>query len=336
MNVMLLAAGEGTRLRPYTLIRPKPAIPFLNIPLASYPLAFLEGMKVDRLIVNTFHLPTKIVDLFIPMNHGARKLHFSHEIHQILGSGGGLGQAREYFQKHGDLIMMNADEVILPLEPQQLAKAFAQHQKNQALCTLLTMEHPDVGSKFGGVWLDRKDQVRGFGKTPPSVECVKAEHFIGIQILSEKIFDYIPEGTPSNILYDAVTLALKDHLLVQRYKVHCHWYETGNPQDFLAATAETLQLLADPKLGSYAKNYLQRTLERFSRETPILENHAQGTILKTASSHIGTGSRLSGFTVLGSHCRIGKNAELKNVIVADQVELAENTRSENEIFLINN
>ncbi|RYZ68331.1 MAG: mannose-1-phosphate guanyltransferase, partial [Proteobacteria bacterium] len=91
MNVMLLAAGEGTRLRPHTLIRPKPTIPFLNLPLAAYPLSLLEDMRVDRLVVNTFHLPTKVVDLFINLNHGARKLHFSHEINQIMGSGGGLG-----------------------------------------------------------------------------------------------------------------------------------------------------------------------------------------------------------------------------------------------------
>ncbi len=336
MNVMLLAAGEGTRLRPYTLIRPKPAMPFLNVPLASYPLAFLDGMKVDRLIVNTFHLPTKIVDLFIHMNHGARRLHFSHEINQIMGSGGGLAAAHDYFRNQGDLILMNADEVILPFEKQLLAKAFEQHQKNKAFCTLLTMDHPDVGTKYGGVWLDHKDQVCGFGKSSPTMDSKKAEHFIGIQILSEKIFDYMPVGHPSNVLYDGVTKAILAGQVVQRYKVDCHWYETGNPKDFLSATSDVLKILADTESGSYTNAYLQRLLERFSKETPLLEKRGDLTLLKTASSTIADDSSLSGFAVLGSHSRINAKSSLKNVVIADNITVASETSAENEIFLENN
>jgi mannose-1-phosphate guanylyltransferase len=336
MNVMLLAAGEGVRLRPYTLMRPKPAIPFLNIPLGAYPLGFLEGMKVDRLIVNTFHLPTKIVDLFIHMNHGARRLHFSHEINQILDTGGGLGFAREYFKNQGDLILMNADEVILPFEKQLLSQAFEYHQKNKALCTIITKDHPGVGTKFGGVWLDHDNKVKGFGKAPPSEDCETAEHYVGVLILSEKILDYLPNGTPSNILYDAVTKGIQEGHLVQRFKINCHWYETGNPTDFLHANQEALNLLTNKADTSYAKNYLQKTLERFSKETPIIESTPTGTILKTPSSVIEPDVSLSGFTVLGSGCRIGKNSQFQNVIVADQVHVAPGTHVQNEVFLANN
>ncbi len=335
MNVMLLAAGEGTRLRPYTLIRPKPAIPFLNIPLASYPLAFLEGLKVDRLIVNTFHLPTKIVDLFIHMNHGARKLHFSHEITQILDTGGGLGAARDYFKPAEDLILMNSDEVVLPKEKGVIAKAIELHQKNKALCTLLTMDHEGVGTKFGGVWLDSKDRVRGFGKTAPGAECVKAEHFIGIQILSGKIFDYLPNGTPANILYDAVTTGIQEGHLVQRYKVPCHWYETGNAQDFLKATGSCLDILKS-KTETYEQSHLRRAIERFSQEAPVLETLDGATILKTASTQIDSGVTLKGFGVFGSQAQVLSGSALENVVVAEKIKVAANTAATDLIFLENN
>lgn len=335
MNVMLLAAGEGTRLRPYTLIRPKPAIPFLNIPLASYPLAFLEGLKIDRLVVNTFHLPTKIVDLFINMNHGARRLHFSHEITQILDTGGGLGAARDYFKPGEDLILMNSDEVILPIEKGILAKALEQHQKNQAFCTLLTMDYEGVGTKFGGVWMDDSEKVRGFGKVPPNPECKNAEHFIGIQILSGKVFEYLPNGYPANILYDAVTKAIGDGHLVQRYKVNCHWYETGNPQDFLKATESCLKILTNPK-ESYEQAHLQKALARFSQEPPIIESTSGLTVLKTASSFIANDVSLSGFAVLGARCQIQTGTKLHNVVVADKVQVAPSTDASDLIFLENN
>jgi len=335
MNVMLLAAGEGTRLRPYTLIRPKPAIPFLNIPLASYPLAFLEDLKIDRLVVNTFHLPTKIVDLFIHMNHGARRLHFSHEIHQILDTGGGLGAASDYFKRDDDLILMNSDEVILPIEKNILAKALDQHQKNKAFCTILTMDYEGIGTKFGGVWLDQKQQVKGFGKTKPSDDCTSAEHYIGILILSGKIFEYLPNGLPANILYDGVKKAIDDGHQVQRFKVNCHWYETGNPADFLKATESCLKILAS-KNETYEQSHLRRALERFSQEAPILEASPNLLTLKTASSRIEKDASLSGFAVLGAQSHIHSKAKLENVVVADKIQVAANTHAKDVLFLENN
>jgi mannose-1-phosphate guanylyltransferase len=266
------------------------------------------------------------------MKHGARRLHFSHEISQILGSGGGLEAARDYFKVADNLILMNADEVILPLEKGILAKALEQHQNSQAFCTLLTMDHEGVGTQFGGVWLDHENKVRGFGKTAPGIECVKAEHFVGIQILSGKIFEYLPHGYPSNILYDAVTKAIQDGLLVTRYKVDCHWYETGNPADYLRATEDTLNILTQTS-PSHAQTHLRQTLERFSLEAPIIESKAGLISLRTASSVIEKDVTLSGFSVLGSQCTIKASSKLKNVVVADKVQIAAGTEAQGLIFL---
>lgn len=332
MNVLLLAAGEGTRLRPYTFLRPKPAIPFLNIPLAAYPLAFLEDLRIDRLIVNTFHLPTKVVDLFVHLPHQARHLHFSHEIEKILGNGGGLGYARDYFQGQGDLMLLNSDEVIIPMQKQQMEKAMAFHKSTGAFCTLITMDHPGVGTQFGGVWLDDSERVQGFGLAPPNARCEKGEHFIGVQILSEEIFKYLPNGEVSNILYDAVAKAIADGKRVQRYKIDCHWYETGNPKDFMNATAACLDLLGKPD-GGYSQEYLKATIHRFSREMPVLEKTTSLTLLKHSTAKIVESSVLTGFAVLGPYSLVNEACVLKNVVVANGAEVQPDTHAENEIFL---
>ena len=59
MNVMMLTAGEGTRLRPHTQFWPKPAISFLNVPLFLYPLQFLDSIRIEKVVLNTFHLPER-------------------------------------------------------------------------------------------------------------------------------------------------------------------------------------------------------------------------------------------------------------------------------------
>lgn len=334
MNVMLLAAGEGTRLRPYTYVQPKPAIPFLNIPLAAYPLAFLEDVRIQNLVVNTFHLPTKVVDLFVPLNHGAKKLHFSHEIARILGNGGGLGFARSFFRGQGDLILMNSDEVILPQEKHHVAKALEFHKSTGALCTLITMDHPGVGSQFGGVWLNDDDEVKGFGKVAPSSECRRAEHFIGVQILSEEIFNYLPEEDVSNILYDGVAKGIAEGKRVQRYKIDCHWFETGNIKDYLKATAECLHLLGqEGPVSSIPREHLAAAISRFSGEAPAVVKHEHGIVLKHSTATIDPSVSLSGFAVLGAGAVVGKNSQLKNVVVGAGTELSQDTHAENELFL---
>jgi mannose-1-phosphate guanylyltransferase len=337
MNVMLLAAGEGTRLRPYTHIRPKPAIPFMNIPLAAYPLAFLEDLPLNRLVVNTFHLPTKVIDLFVSIPHGARHLHFSHETERILGNGGGLEYARDYFVGQGDLILMNSDEVILPIHPQQVQKALELHRSSRAFCTLITMNHPGVGTQFGGVWLDDAGQVQGFGLTPPNLQSKTAEHFIGIQILSEEIFNFLPKGgVASNILYDGVSKAIAAGKKVQRHNIDCLWYETGNPKDFLHATMACMELMSEQKVAAERVNprkHLINTIQRFSREAPQIIHSEDCNMLKHSTAKVDSSARLSGFSVIGAGAEVPANCNLRNTVIGDGVIVPADTIAENEIIL---
>ncbi|MBW2578853.1 MAG: NTP transferase domain-containing protein, partial [Deltaproteobacteria bacterium] len=62
MRAMIVAAGLGTRLRPLTELRPKPALPVRGIPLIAYTLALLARHGVSEVIVNAHHLPDILMD----------------------------------------------------------------------------------------------------------------------------------------------------------------------------------------------------------------------------------------------------------------------------------
>lgn len=331
MNVMLLAAGEGTRLRPYTNILPKPAIPFLTVPLAAHALGFLRQVQINKLVVNTFHLPNKIHELFHKLPHGARELSFSDEVGEILGSGGGLGKARQHFLGGGDFLMMNADEVILPKDEKILLKALEAHRKSQALATLLVMDHAEVGSQFGGAWTDVQGNILGFGKTP-TANSVKGWHFIGVQILSERIFDFIPKEGPSNILYDAVTQGVAAGCKAQVFPIECEWFETGNPKDFLAASQKCLQFLKDDT-DSYEKRSLQATLNCFQTKMPLVSSVDGNLRMSTDSSQIAESAQLEGPCVIGAHSSIGPGSRLKNVVIGDGVAIPANTVAADVLFI---
>lgn len=325
MNLMLLAAGEGTRLRPYTQTCPKPAMPFLNIPLAAHALGFVSPLQVTRFVVNTFYLPHKIHELFESLPTPAPPK-FSDE-RVLLGSGGGLKAAQNHFDLSEPIVLMNADEVILPRDLGIISKALKHHRQSNALSTLLVMRHPEAGKKFGGVWTTG-ERVRGFGKEKIS-GANSVWHFIGVQILSPRIFDYLPEGE-SNILYDAVAAGLQQNEIAEIYPIECDWFETGNPQDYMEAQAECLKFLADDQT-SYQKRSLQRSLDLFAVEPQLVSKTSDLLLMKSASAIIE--GQLSGFAVIGAQSVVPKNFQGKNIVLAAKTKIAEENSATDKVFL---
>lgn len=317
MKAMILAAGEGTRLRPHTLKLPKPTIPFLGIPLAYYSLGLFENTAELDVVVNTFHLPTQIENTYQQVKKHIRSLNFSHETGRILGSGGGLKNAEVHIGKGESFFMLNADEVILPADPSVLRKAFDFHNQSKNLSTLLVMKHPLVGSKFGGVWTEGKS-IKGFGKTSPQPG-LEPWHFLGIQILSPEIFDFLPLDQESNILYDAITMALKQGHQAGIFEVDGLWFETGNPQDFLHATQECLKILNSE--GKHRTQLLQ-IQKRFKQEDFILAKTDTALNLVSASSmEVLKNSHLRGYNVIGSNLICHGPVEIQNAVIGNQVTL---------------
>jgi mannose-1-phosphate guanylyltransferase len=265
MNGLVLSAGLGSRLRPYTDTHPKPAIPFMTVPLACYPLSLFEDHAIHNLVVNTHHLPQKIESLFKQIHWPCQKLLFSPEEKVILGSGGGVRQALSALVGRGVFFVANADEVVLPFHHSVIKDALAFHRYHGGIATILCIEHEEVGKKFGGVWLADSEQtkVQCFSRTP--VEGRKGLHYTGILLLSDRVQDYFftDSSKEENILYDTLTKAMSAGEEVHALKIDAQWFETGNPQDFIQASKACLQELQKPELIPWA-NYLSQVICRWS------------------------------------------------------------------------
>ena len=84
---MIIAAGLGTRLRPLTELRPKPAMPVRGIPLVAYPLALLAAHGVDEVVINVHHMPELLMDAARAHRPAGMAIEFSEEP-ELLGTGG--------------------------------------------------------------------------------------------------------------------------------------------------------------------------------------------------------------------------------------------------------
>lgn len=273
MNVMLLAAGEGTRLRPFTEQAPKPSIPFLTVPLAFYALSLLDQVKIQKLVVNTYHLPRQIEGLFSQIPPQWKELHFSSEHGTLLGSGGGIHNAKSFLKGSGDFFVMNADEIILPHEFGVLQDMQVFHRWHKGIATLLTIPHPEVGKKFGGAWLKDGTKVHCFSKTNPGELAPRGMHFTGVMLLAERVFQYFKNQVEvENILYETLTKAMAEGEEVHAFETKAEWFETGNPIDFMTATETCLDsLIRDSKNHPYWQDYLMQTIRLYSRNQYMIE-----------------------------------------------------------------
>lgn len=313
MKAMILAAGLGTRLRPITDTVAKPAVPFLNIPLLYYSVALLEQAGVDSLVLNTHYKAEQVEAVAKRIPGFTGSVAFSHEPGAPLGSGGGIWKARQNLLSD-HFFLANADEVILPHDPQILQRLMTEHRESHALATILVMRHPLVGTQFGGVWADQDGNVRGFGKDGKQFGSdVSGYHYIGLQMLNPRILNYLPEGE-SNILYDGIAAGIKAGEIVRVIESSFTWYETGNPKDFMHASGDALKLLAE-SADNEATRFLRRMCRRFWTPGTELKRTENGVFLLGANSIIEPGATLKGFAVIADNTLIKTNTTIENTVV---------------------
>ena len=126
MKAMVLAAGLGTRMRPLTLLRAKPALPVMNRPLIHWTLERLARHGVREVVINLHHLPGSVTRAVGDGSAFGLKVHFTRE-RTILGTGGGPRKARALLGE-GPVLIVNGD-VLFDFD---LGALMRQHRRRKA------------------------------------------------------------------------------------------------------------------------------------------------------------------------------------------------------------
>lgn len=260
INALLLSAGLGTRLRPYTYTLPKPAIPFWGLPMCYYSLYLLHQLQSHKITMNLHHLPDILTQLTKAYELQDFQFNFSLEKEKPQGSGGALFYAKNFLRDTPSFFAVNSDEVMVPSTDSILQKLAEHHQKTQSLATLLVTDHPELGKTFKPVWVNQEGVVRAFGERPDTKETLRPVHYIGYKIFDRKVLDLIPAGE-SHIFHDVLVPAMTRGALVNTLFDACQWWETGSFSSFLAATGDINQQISEQK----NQHYIHRVYRYFEK-----------------------------------------------------------------------
>jgi NDP-sugar pyrophosphorylase family protein len=200
-SALVLAAGLGTRLRPLTLARAKPAIPIAGEPLIRRILRWLASAGVIDIVINVHHLPETITAVVGDGSDLSVAVRYSWEQPEVLGSAGGPARALPLFDEDACFIV-NGD-TLTTVDLRELA---AVHEASRGGVTLALAPNREP-DRYGGVLVDAGGRVTGFvSRGSRTHSC----HFVGVQAVDRQIFRSLPPDRPASTiggLYDELLRA---------------------------------------------------------------------------------------------------------------------------------
>jgi mannose-1-phosphate guanylyltransferase len=294
MQAMILAAGFGTRLQPYSLIRPKPLFPVLNRPLLLATIDRLKNAGFSLIVVNCHHLRQQIVSAVkdIP---GV----IVQEEPLILGTGGGLALAARSLNNE-PLLVTNGD-IYHSID---FAALYEHHIQSGNKVTMALHDHP----RFNKIKVlnDQVLELNGSGETADLLA------FTGLQVVSPELLGSLSCGTYSCIIGYYSSLIEKGVEINCRIETESNWTDMGTPEDYLALHQELLEgaIPIWPEL-----NYLGTS--------PILVDER---------ARCGVKSSFQQWASIG-RARVGDDVQLKRSIVWDDAEVESGSRISDRIIV---
>jgi NDP-sugar pyrophosphorylase family protein len=228
MKAMVFAAGFGTRLSTVTQGSPKCLVEVAGIAMLERVVEGLKSAGVKEVVINLHYRPEQIREFVSGRRNFGIKVHFTEEA-EILGTGGGLKNAEDFFKDEECFFIHNSD-VYSEISLEALA---AQHQASEAVATLAVVERPTDRALL----FDSSGKLVGYenkGSGERVVARVSTDlhplGFSGIQVCSSRIFEYMrgESGTFSTIR--AYLNAVKSGALVEAFRMEgAYWVDMGTP-----------------------------------------------------------------------------------------------------------
>jgi mannose-1-phosphate guanylyltransferase len=224
-HALVLTAGLGTRLRPLTLVRAKPAIPVAGEPIIRRILEWLVANGVASITLNLHHLPETITAIVGDGSDLLASVRYSWEQPTVLGSAGGPRQALDIIGAE-TFFLVNGD-TLTDLDLRALAVA---HRQSEALVTMALVPNVEP-HRYGGVQLAADGRVVGF--VPRGAAAAGSFHFIGAQIAHRSVFESLPLGQPVNSVggcYD--TLIARQPGRIRGFVADASFWDIGTVADY--------------------------------------------------------------------------------------------------------
>ena len=244
MKAVVMAGGEGSRLRPLTIQRPKPMVPIVNKPVMEHVLDLLKKHGVTDVVVTLQYLASAIQNHF--GDGSAFGLNITYSVEETpLGTAGSVKKAESQLQK--PFLVISADA----MTDFDLGAIIDFHQRKQSAATLTLYRVPNP-LEYGVIIIDDEGRIRQFLEKPSWGEVFSDTVNTGIYVLDPKVFDYIEPGKPVDFSQDVFPAMLQAGDALFGYVAGGYWCDVGSIAEYMRANADLLEgKLQVPEIGKH-------------------------------------------------------------------------------------
>jgi mannose-1-phosphate guanylyltransferase len=239
-DALLLTAGLGTRLRPLTADRAKPAVPVAGTPLVGRILRWLVEQGIRDLVLNLHHRAETLTRVVGDGAEFGARVRYSWEV-PILGSAG--GPRRAFALTGADRLWIVNGDTLTDVGLVEMAES---HRNAQALVTMAVVPNPDP-RRYGGVVVDEDGAVTGFSRRG---DATPSWHFVGVQIAEAETFAGLADGAPEESVNAWYPALLRNRPgSIQAFRSDAAFRDIGTVADYLATCLDLAAREEAPLVG---------------------------------------------------------------------------------------
>lgn len=325
MRAIVMAGGEGTRLRPLTCGRPKPMVELFGKSVLEHTVERLKRFGIEDICFTLRYLPEMIIDSF--GDGGRLGVNITHRVEEEpLGTAGGVRACRDFIGDE-DVLILSGDAVC----DFDLRHILGFHREKGAEATLVLYDHPDPTS-FGLVLTDPEGRVTAFSEKPSWERVVTDRINTGIYVLSPSAVDAIPENTQFDFGKDLFPKLLREGRRLYGVEGRGYWCDIGSGQAYLKCCIDILSGGVDIDIGQSnaeeARRLGAQVIEPvfISKDCRVRPGCVVGpNAVIGPGSEVGSGTRVTNSVIngakTGEDCRIDGAVICRDAVVGDSVDI---------------
>jgi NDP-sugar pyrophosphorylase family protein len=305
MKAILLAGGQGSRLRPLTVTTPKPVVPIFDRPFLQYQIDLIRRVPdITEIVLSLNYQPERIEAVFGDGRHLGVRLRYVVEP-SPLGTGGAIKFAASPLAAE-PIVVFNGDV----LTTVDLGAVLARHRALKARATIV-LTPVDNPLAYGLVETDASGHVRAFIEKPDprDVRCNTIN--AGIYVLEADSLARIPDGVAYSIERGYFPSLIAGAETFAAVTDGGYWIDIGTPDKYRQAHRDIMdgRFPAPPFLGAAGTAIVDPTAE--VARSAVLE----APCFVGARATIASGARVGAYSVIGADCRIGADASIAGAVL---------------------
>lgn len=304
LRSVILAGGEGTRLKPLTSDLPKPLAPICGSPCLYYILNLLKIHGISEAILTLRYKSEQIVESV--QNIREMNIRCITE-KESLGTSGSVANCKEFIDE--DFLVICGDCIC----DFNLSDAVRFHKSHGGLATVILTKVKDP-LEYGVAVSDENGCISRFIEKPSWARAYSNTVNTGIYIFSPQIFNYIPNNSPSDFSKDIFPELLRNNVKIHGYLAEGYWCDIGNINAYMQCNRDMLngKIKYSPIL-SVLTNKTKTLITDSKVESPLYI----GENVRTENVFLGKNS------VIGKNCILKSSVRIENSILLDGVILEE-------------